>query len=181
VLGELPEVGVRLAGERAVDPVLAGVVRGERQRPLAVAGAEVTKVARRGLGGALGMDPIVALAVDDEAPLPCRPSAELPEPALAVAAARLDPEAALDHREESEVLGHAVRGQDLAQAREVLLAALEALRRGVPELALRAQPVLPHVDPRMLEARELARRGRRRGGRVGTRGRRDGLRSTRRA
>src|SRR5580765_4851458 len=157
VRGELPEVGIGLAGEGAVDPVLARVVRGERERPLAVAGAQVAEIARRGLGGALGMDAVVALTIDDEAPAACRLSAELPGPALPVAATRLVPEAALHHREEGEVLGHAVRGQDLPQAGEVLLPALEAVPRGVPEVALRAQPVLPHVDPRMLEARELAR------------------------
>ena len=36
------EVGVWLAGDCAVDPVLAGVVCGERERPLAVAGAQMT-------------------------------------------------------------------------------------------------------------------------------------------
>ena len=38
ILGERPEGGARVQGEGPVDPSLAGVVRRQRERPVAVAG-----------------------------------------------------------------------------------------------------------------------------------------------
>src|SRR6185369_9771325 len=72
VVRELPERRVRLVRERAVDAALAGVVGGERERPLAVALVERGEVARGGLGGAPRLEALVSARAHHEPEAACR-------------------------------------------------------------------------------------------------------------
>src|SRR5204862_144222 len=51
------------AGERPVDPVLARVISGKSERPVAVALVEEAEVARGGARGTLGLQAVVAMGV----------------------------------------------------------------------------------------------------------------------
>src|SRR5206468_9752440 len=62
-LGEAPERRFGIAGERPVDPVLARVISGKSERPVAVALVEEAEVARGGARGPLGLQAVVAMGV----------------------------------------------------------------------------------------------------------------------
>ena len=140
----------------AIDASLPCVVGGERQRPLAIAPVQVGEVARRRAGRSLGIEPIVAPAVDHEPEAASGRAAKLPETTLAGAAAGRGPELALDDREQSQIGRQAVLTEDRAEARQVRRAARQAVLGGPSQRRLGAQPLFPLVDtgiPHRLETR----------------------------
>src|SRR5205823_2666991 len=151
---ELPERRVRLPRERPVDAAFARVVGGERQRPVAEAGVEEAQVADGCTRRTRGVGSVVALRVDDEAEAPRGGRTQLPEPELAVPAARARLEAALDRGEQGQSRGQARVHDQLAELWQVGGAPRHGLPRVVRELAPCPHPSLPGTHQRVIDAGE---------------------------
>src|SRR5439155_10543817 len=155
-LGEAPEGRLGIAGEGAVHTVFSRIIGGERERPVVVALVEQAEVPRGGARRPLGLQAVVAMGVHHQPEAAGGRAAELPEAALATASARGGIEAALDHREERKAGRHAVRLENPAETGQVARPARQALRRLPAEPGMRAEPLLPGVDARVVGSPQAA-------------------------
>ena len=141
--------------EGPIDAPLAGVVRGERERPVAVAVVEEAQVAGRRARRAHGVQSVISLLVHLEPEAPGCVGPELPAADTVGDPARVGLEAALDHGQERQGGRDSRVRDDLSQPVEVPRPAGDAVD-GLPvQRPLRTEPLLPRVDRRMLEAGEV--------------------------
>ena len=140
-----------VAVDRALDAVLAHVVRGEREVPVAEHLVQRLQVVERGVGRGEDVAPPVVPEVLVEVVVPAGRGDELPQPRSVRARVRERVVRALDHRQERELGGHPAALERLDDVEEVFPAAVDE----DPELLgpLRV-PGLPLDDDRAHEVRD---------------------------
>ena len=144
---ELPQVdrieevlAVR-AGHDLAHEVLAAVVRGQREVPVAELGVEVAQVGGRGAGRLLRIGALVEPPVGDQPVAAAGLGDELVDAARGGRRVGAGLEARLDVGEVDEVLRHALLGEDLPRALDVHAGALDAAGHHA------AQAVRPGFEP----------------------------------
>ena len=116
---------------------------------------EQRQIAGRRTRREVGLEPVVTATIHDEPEAARSHRLQLPEPAAARPAHRIDPEAAFDGGQQCEARRQAAGAEDVAQMRQVRSAPRERMHGVAPQRPLRAQAVLPHVDDRVREAGEV--------------------------
>ncbi len=148
--GELVVARHPLVAHRLVDARLAGVVGGERERPVGEPLAQLAQIGERGGGGALRIPPFVPARGDRESVAAGRRHDELPDAEGARVRVGARQERALDDRHVLEVLGQPGPGELALDVREVAGAPLQpedhlgGIPQGEQKLPLEA---LRHVPP----------------------------------